>query len=66
MKSNFYKIIIGIYYDNPNYMRKHLMEILKGLISLIKLHQQDTKDTLFYAEYCTDFLVSLMRDIPEL
>ena len=42
------------------------MEILKGLISLIKLHQQDTKDTLFYAEYCTDFLVSLMRDIPEL
>ena len=66
LKSNFYKIIIGIYYDNPNYMRKQLMEILKGLISLIKLHQQDTKDTLFYAEYCTDFLVSLMRDIPEL
>ena len=66
LKSNFYKIIIGIYYDNPNSMRKQLMEILKGLIGLIKLHQQDTKDTLFYAEYSTDFLVSLMKDIPEL
>ena len=66
LKSNFYKIIIGIYSDNQNSMRKQLMEILKGIIGLIKAYQQNNDENLFYAEFSTDFLVSLMKDIPDL
>ena len=66
LKSNFYKITLGIYYDNPNSIKKQLMEILKGVVGLIKAHQQDKNENVFYAEFSTDFLVSLMKDIPDL
>ena len=65
LKSNFYKIMIGIF-DNQNSIKKQLMEILKGVIGLIKTYQRDKTDDLFFAEISTDFLVTLMKDIPEL
>ena len=66
LKANFSKITKEIYYDNQNSIKKILVEILKGIITLIRKYQQQTSDDQFYAEFSTDFLVSLMEDIPEL
>ena len=66
LRSDFYKIMIGIYYDNQNSIKKQLIEVLKGVLNLIRSHQQDKTEDQFYAEFSTDFLVSLMKDIPEL
>ena len=66
LKANFYKITIGIYCDNQNSIKKHLMEILKGIVGLIKNYQLNCTEDLFFAEISTDFLVSLMKDIPDL
>ena len=66
LKTNFYKIIKEIFYDNQNSIKKQLIDILKGVIGLIRNFQQVSSDDLFYAELSTDFLVSLMKDMPEL
>ena len=65
LKENFYKIFQGIFYDNQNSMKKLLMEIIKGIFELIKLYRHENSEDLFFAEFSTDFLVSLMKDMPE-
>ena len=68
LKSDFYKISQGIYYDNQNQnaLKKKLLEILYGEIELIKKYHSYQDENLFYAEFSTDFLVSLMIDMPEI
>ena len=68
LKSDFYKISHGIYYDNQNQnsLKKKLLEILYGEIELIKKYHSYNDENLFYAEFSTDFLVSLMSDMPEI
>ena len=66
LKANFYRIGKEIFYDNQNSIKKQLVEILKGIINLIKTFQQNNTEDLFFAEISTDFLVSLMKDMPEL
>ena len=66
LKENFYKITQGIFYDNQNSIKKLLLEIIKGVIGLIKSYQCENSEDLFFAEFSTDFLVSLMKDMPEL
>ena len=66
LKSDFCKISQGIYYENQNPLKKKLLEILYGEINLVKTYQSEKKENLFYAEFSTDFLVSLMNDMPEI
>ena len=60
MKENFAKLISHIFYDNLNNQKKCLLEIIKGLIMLIKENSDE-----FLSEFSTDFLVSLMKDCPK-
>ena len=60
LKENFAKLISHIFYDNLNNQRKYLLEIIKGLIMLIKENSDE-----FLSEFSTDFLVSLMKDCPK-
>ena len=66
LKADFYKITIGVFGENQNSIKKQLMEILKGVVGLIKNYQSNNEDNHFYAEISTDFLVSLMKDTPDL
>ena len=66
LKTDFYKISQGIYYDNQNALRKKLLEILNGQINLIKTYQSAKNEGHFYAEFSSDFLVSLMNDMPDI
>ena len=66
LKTNFYKITKEIFYENQNSIKKQLTDILKGVIGLIRNYQHGSTSELFYAEFSTDFLVSLMEDMPEL
>ena len=60
LKENFYKLISNMFSSNPTLQKKYMMEILKGIINLIK-----DKSEEFFKEYSTDFLVSLMEDCPK-
>ena len=60
LKENFSKLISFIFYDNLNYQKRYLSEIIKGLITLIKENRDD-----FLSEFSSDFLVSLMKDCPK-
>ena len=66
LKSDFYEISRGIYYDNQNVLKKKLLEILYGIIALIKEYQTIRTEEFFYAEFSSDFLVSLMKEMPEI
>ena len=66
LKADFYKITQGIYYENQNVLKKKLLEILNGEINLVKTYQLARNEDLFYSEYSTDFLVSLMKEMPEI
>ena len=67
LKSDFYKISQAIYYDNQNVLKKRLLEILYGEIYLIKSYYQAIKaEDFFYAEFSTDFLLSLMKSMPDI
>ena len=56
LKENFAKIISGIFFDS----KKYLIDLLKGLIMLIKENNDE-----FLSEFSTDFIVSLMKDCPK-
>ena len=60
LKENFYKLIFNLFSSNPTLQKKYLIEILKGVINLIK-----EKSDEFFTEFSTDFLVSLMQDCPK-
>ena len=64
LKENFYKILINLYNDT-NLIRKNLTDIIRQLINLLKINsQQNQEDKMFYAEFASDFLASLMKDCP--
>ena len=71
LKENFFHILYNIYGD-LNYLQKYITDILKRLINTIKLDPQEKKDDdendnkVFFAEYSSDFLLSLMKDSREL
>ena len=60
LKENFAKMISHIFYYNLNNQKKYLLEIIKGLLMLIKENSDE-----FLSELSTDFLVSLMKDCPK-
>ena len=67
LKSDFFSISQGIYYDNQNSLKKKLLEILNDGINLLKSYQSiKDDDNLFFAEFSSDFLVSLMTNMPEI
>ena len=66
LKSDFFSISQGIYYDNQNSLKKKLLEILNGGINLLKSYQSIKDDNLFFAEFSSDCLVSLMTNMPEI
>ena len=66
LKSDFYKISQAIYYDNANVLKKKLLEILYGEINLMKVYQSIRGEDLFYAEFSSDFLLSLMKSMPDI
>ena len=64
LKENFYKILINIYGDS-NLCRKNLTDIIRLLINFLKENSQDrNEEKMFYAEYASEFLASLMKDCP--
>ena len=66
LKENFYNILYNIYGD-LNSLKKYITDILKGLINILKQNSQEkNNDKLFFAEYASDFLLSLMKDSTEL
>ena len=65
LKANFYKITIGIFCDSQSSIKKQLMEIIKGILGLIKNNKLTNEEDIFFAEISTDFLVSLMKNIPD-
>ena len=66
LKSDFHKIAQGIYFDNQNLLKKKLLEIINGDINLIKSFQNIRPEDLFYAEFSSDFLLSLMKELPDI
>jgi len=68
LKDNFYKISISIYDENS--LKKKLTDIIKKLIELLRYcnSQESSKDAnkFFYAEFASEFLSSLMTDMPKL
>ena len=66
LKSDFFSISQGIYYDNQNSLKKKLLEILNGEINLLKTYQSIKDENLFFAEFSSDFLVSLMTNMSEI
>ena len=74
LKDNFFKISINIYEDQSSFKKK-LTDIIKKLIELLRTYNnmQDTneykdmfKEKLFYIEFASEFLASLMKDSPSL
>ncbi len=64
LKENFSKIFISIYGDS-NLAKKNITDIIKQLINFLKSNSQDeNEEKMFYAEFASDFLVSLMKDCP--
>ena len=64
LKENFYKILINIYNDT-NLIKKNITDIIRQLINLLKTNsQQKEDDKMFFAEFASDFLASLMKDCP--
>jgi hypothetical protein len=66
LKSDFFSISQGIYYDNQNSLKKKLLEILNDEINLLKTYQSIKDENLFFAEFSSDFLVSLMTNMSEI
>ena len=64
LKENFYKILQNMY-DDPSLYRKNLTEIIRQLINLLKTNsQKKDSNSMFYAEFASNFLYTLMRDCP--
>ena len=64
LKENFYKILHNMY-DDPSLYRKNLYEIIRQLINLLKTNsQKKDSNSMFYAEFASNFLYTLMRDCP--
>ena len=69
LKENFYNILTGIY-DINNINKKVIIDILKGIINLIKKYpeknEKNYEEISFYAEFSTDFLAYLMKENPNI
>jgi len=74
LKDNFFKISINIYEDQSSFKKK-LTDIIKKLIELLRTYnnvqgiKEDSekyKEILFYIEFASEFLSSLMKDSPQL
>jgi hypothetical protein len=71
LKDNFYKISINIYEDQSSFKKK-LTDIIKKLIELLRTYNTmpdgiiEEKEKLFYIEFASEFLASLMNDSPAL
>ena len=66
LKENFYKILIHIYGD-PSLFKRDLTDIIKQLLNFLKLNSQDNREEkMFYAEFASDFLTTLMISCPEM
>ena len=65
LKENFSTILISLYGD-LNLCKKNITDIIRQLINFLKLNSQDFKDDskMFFAEFASDFLASLMKDCP--
>ena len=67
LKDNFFKISVNIYPDQSSF-RKKLTDIIKKLLELLRYtNTQESfkiKERLFYAEFASEFLASLMNDSP--
>ena len=64
LKENFYKILQNMY-GEPSLYRKNLTEIIRQLINLLKTNSQEKDNNcMFFAEFASDFLYTLMRDCP--
>ena len=64
LKDNFFKISINIY-EEQNSFKKKLTDIIRKLIELLKSNsQKDDADNMFYAEFASEFLYTLMSDSP--
>ena len=74
LKDNFFKISI-IIYEEQNSLKKKLTDIIRKLIELLKTNSliiQNSKEdeeyliveNLFYAEFASEFLSSLIHDSP--
>ena len=64
LKENFYKILINIYGDS-SLCKKNLTDIIRLLINFLKENSQDKiEEKMFYSEYASEFLASLMKDCP--
>ena len=59
LKENYFKIFNVIYDGKAKEIKKQLIEIIKGIINLVK-----SKDS-FLKECASEFLVSLMENIPK-
>ena len=68
LKDNFYKISIRIYDENS--LKKKLTDIIRKLIELLRycnsLDSSKDPNIFFYAEFASEFLSSLMTDMPKL
>ena len=66
LKENFYKILNHIHGD-ANLFKKDLTDIIRQLLNFLKLNSQDNREErMFYAEFASDFLTSLMISCPEM
>ena len=66
LKENFYKILIHIYGD-ANLFKKDLTDIIRQLLNFLKSNSQDKREErMFFAEFASDFLASLMISCPEM
>ena len=67
LKDNFFKISTNIYPDQSSFKKK-LTDIIKKLLELLRYtHTQESlkiNERLFYAEFASEFLASLMNDSP--